>query len=564
MTRDTGTYSQQPEPGAGAEAPVPTPNGQPQAVLVHLSGGRRGFSQRLSGDVIRVGTAQSADVRLESEPIAVVADEHGTLVRQDNSYELIASAGCKVWVNGELVEHAQLASGDILEFGKEGPVLRFRLYPQEWAGYKSVRDVFADCVECVQNGQNKAVGRMGRARTFLRIAPRELATQTSLWFRSTVVIAVVILALGLIVQTRRSKRLEELVAMETTRIQGLAQVLEKAESRLPTLEELAIARDQLEEKLSSAVERLAVLEERSEAAKRVIAAAAPSVVFLQGAYGFADRSSGKPLRYAAVDSSGRPQTGRDGEPIVGASGNGPEVQAFFTGTAFVASDTGLLLTNRHLALPWEFDPAAQAVIAQGLLPKMRRFIGYSPQSVEAFNVEFVAASDRADLAVLRCGVETSVLPALELSQQPPEPGTEVFILGYPAGIRAFLARTDEQVVQQIMRQPQADFWSVTASLSKGGLIAPLASRGIVGQVTNAAVVYDAETTQGGSGGPVLDLTGEVVAVNAAILPEFGGSNIGVPVSAARELLDGAGKIQARLASPHLPLAEADSGGLTAP
>jgi S1-C subfamily serine protease len=115
-----------------------------------------------------------------------------------------------------------------------------------------------------------------------------------------------------------------------------------------------------------------------------------------------------------------------------------------------------------------------------------------------------------------------------------------------------------------MRQPQADFWSVTASLSKGGLIAPLASRGIVGQVTNAAVVYDAETTQGGSGGPVLDLTGEVVAVNAAILPEFGGSNIGVPVSAARELLDGAGKIQARLASPHLPLAEADSGGLTAP
>ena len=41
---------------------------------------------------------------------------------------------------------------------------------------------------------------------------------------------------------------------------------------------------------------------------------------------------------------------------------------------------------------------------------------------------------------------------------------------------------------------------------------------------------------GGSGGPVLNIEGKVVAVNAAILPEFGGSNLGVPVSKVRELL----------------------------
>ncbi|NIT68822.1 MAG: hypothetical protein GWN51_17705, partial [Gemmatimonadetes bacterium] len=67
-------------------------------------------------------------------------------------------------------------------------------------------------------------------------------------------------------------------------------------------------------------------------------------------------------------------------------------------------------------------------------------------------------------------------------------------------------------------------------LARGGYVAPLATVGIIGQTTEVAIVYDAETTHGGSGGPVLDLDGEVIAVNAAILPEFGGSNLGVPAA----------------------------------
>ncbi len=53
-------------------------------------------------------------------------------------------------------------------------------------------------------------------------------------------------------------------------------------------------------------------------------------------------------------------------------------------------------------------------------------------------------------------------------------------------------------------------------------------------------MYDAETTHGGSGGPVLDINGSVIAVNAAILPEYGGSNLGVPVAKVRTLLEDAG------------------------
>jgi S1-C subfamily serine protease len=91
-------------------------------------------------------------------------------------------------------------------------------------------------------------------------------------------------------------------------------------------------------------------------------------------------------------------------------------------------------------------------------------------------------------------------------------------------------------VDEIMKDDDIDFWGVTRRLAAAGHIAPLASRGIVAQVTPSALVYDAETTRGGSGGPVLDLDGQVVAITSAVITEFGGSNIAVPVASSRELL----------------------------
>ena len=112
----------------------------------------------------------------------------------------------------------------------------------------------------------------------------------------------------------------------------------------------------------------------------------------------------------------------------------------------------------------------------------------------------------------------------------------MLVLGYPLGVRALVVRTDESFLEGLAQDGDTDFWSIAERLSAAGHIAPLASRGIVGQVTTRAVVYDAETTSGGSGGPVLNLDGAIVAVNAAILPEFGGSNMGVPAAASLALI----------------------------
>ena len=152
-------------------------------------------------------------------------------------------------------------------------------------------------------------------------------------------------------------------------------------------------------------------------------------------------------------------------------------------------------------------------------------------------------SPEADLAIVRAPALAGREP-LRLAVDEPAPGQEIIVLGYPAGIDALLARSGPVFVDSLMRS-RPDFWTVVQQLSEAGFIRPLATRGIVGQVTPSTVAYDAETTRGGSGGPVLSLDGEVVAVTFAILAEFGGSNLGVPAAEVSRLLARAREVSDR-------------------
>lgn len=502
-------------------APPPVP------VIVHLSGARRGTTQRLRGEALRIGTGPEVEVHVAHEPM--VASHHATLHRRGATYELETEAEKPVWVNGEKAEHRVLASGDVLEVGRDGPVLRFRLYPPGSRAFKSPSEAFADCVDCARHSSDSTVGRAG---LFLAGAPKELATQTSFRFRGLMIVALAAVVVFVALLTRSYLQLERRLQQEALRVQGISELLAESESRL-TPEDLEIVRTELD----TTLERVQALEARSDAPARVVAAASRSVVFLQGSYGFVEPESQEPLRFAGIGPDGQPLQGPDGGPIVGIGGDGPVLEAVFTGTAFVATDSGLLLTNRHVALPWDFDEAATMVASQGLLPSMHRFVGYLPGIVDPFDVSLVVASETADLAVLRCAEVTGELPVLELGDKPPAAGAEVIVLGYPTGIRALLARADETFVEQLSEGPQLDFWELARRLSAAGHIAPLASRGIVAQLTPSAVVYDAETSRGGSGGPVLDLEGRVVAVTSAVVPQFGGSNLAVPSEQGRVLLE---------------------------
>ena len=500
-------------------------------VLVHLSGSRRGQSLPVSGNEIKIGTGAEMDLRLPLDTEPLPAPHHATLRCRGTTYEVMAEGDGEVWVNGEQVRRFTLASGDVLEIGRDGAVLRYRVYDAGVAPYKTMTEVFSDCLDCARNSDR---GPVGKAAMVLTDLPKQLATQTTRTFRVGVLTVLILLGSGTVLLARRSAQLEQQLAEEMTRVEGLAELLERTRAQVPTSDDLGDLFAELQSSLSTARDRLDALEERSGAEARVIRMASRSTVFVQGSYGFVHPESSRPLRLV-LGPGGQPIRNAAGEPAISVDGEGPPLEILLTGTAFVVSPDGLVLTNRHVSRPWEFNPAGRAMLAQSFEGRMTRFVGYLPGVAEGFDLELVSASDEADLALLCCVVsdEADYLP---LAEVPPEPGEAVLVLGFPLGVRALMARTNPEFVQGLRDAGITDFWEVAVRLSRAGHVTPLATRGIVGQVTSQNVVYDAETTSGGSGGPVLSLDGQVVAINAAILPEFGGSNLGVPAARARELL----------------------------
>ena len=507
----------------------------PYPALVHLSGRQRGTTQLLLGNPLSITAAANRQVTVVAGATGE-ASVLAVLERRGASYELQADPGVEIWVNGEQVDNLVLASGDVIEIGKSGAVLRFRLYPPDRGPYKTMAEAFSDCLDCARYGSS---GPLDRTGVFLARLPYELATQTTPLIRATMAVIALMLVGSTATLFVRSFNLERRITGESVRVQELVQLLDAGEQRSFSVEDFEAARAEVEEIIGGSLARLDALEARAGAAERVISAAAESIVFLQGAYGFVDPQSGKPLRLA-LGPGGEVVRIPGGGAMITVAGDGPEVEILYTGSGFVASDEGHLLTNLHVSVPWRFDSEAQRILARGFKPVMRRFVGYLPGVEEPFDVELVEASERADVALLKCHLPTTRVRPLPLLESPLRAGEEVIVLGYPAGLRALMARADASFAQELIDRGAVSFWDVAASLSSAGYIAPLATRGIVGQITPRAVVYDAETTHGGSGGPVLDLHGRVVAINAAMVPEFGGSNIGVPATEGLRLLEAAG------------------------
>jgi S1-C subfamily serine protease len=111
------------------------------------------------------------------------------------------------------------------------------------------------------------------------------------------------------------------------------------------------------------------------------------------------------------------------------------------------------------------------------------------------------------------------------------------VVGYPTGLEAILAKAEGDVVRQILNAQGVSNERVTEALSRRGLIRPSTTQGHIGDVTNTDIVFDAATTQGGSGGPVFNKLGRVIAVEYATLPAFTGNSYGVPVRYVLELME---------------------------
>jgi S1-C subfamily serine protease len=220
---------------------------------------------------------------------------------------------------------------------------------------------------------------------------------------------------------------------------------------------------------------------------------------------------------------------------VGFANQRPEIRARFSGTGFLVGNY-LVATNRHIAEPWYGDAEAEKLIRRGATPTVETLVVFFPGWSTPVPLSHPSVSKTSDLAVLRAKDSEVLrrLPVLPLAKSPASAGQFIDVIGYPMGIAGMIAKSPAAINEHLAYRPH-DI-SMANELAARSLIRPLSTCGHLGDVIGDMLIYDAATAHGGSGGPVFNVNGEVIGVNAAYIDGFSGGSIGVSVESLRPLL----------------------------
>lgn len=454
-----------------------------RAQLLHLSGSRRGSTVTYATPSVSIGTALGCNARLDS-PGVVPHHAQIDFVQDECQFHLRAVDG-QVFVNGLEVEEVILQDGDQIEFGAGGPMTRFRIYVPIGAVCKPVRRMLADA---------RDVSRISGKVTGTRSLTRDLLTQATLRLKVGVPLALAAIALigG-----------------------GLAGWLTSRPGEREREQRTTAEFEELHKQQESQRERLARMERAGGVLPQIQKEWTRGVCLMHGIF-----------RLRMPDKSFF-KVGR--EPF--------EVE--YTGSGFLVSEAGHVVTNRHVVAPWlEMDRVAQ-LLESGATPEFvhlsATFPGHAPIDVPTDTI--LRRQDDLDVAVLQLpAASVAGIPVLPLHQGTIEGEDQrAIVVGYPTGLNALMARADSEIVDGL-RTRNATMTEAIAELAAHGEVTPLITQGVVSNVQDRIIVYDATTTHGGSGGPVFGGSGDVIAVNFAILSDFTGANFGVPIRYARELL----------------------------
>jgi DNA-binding response OmpR family regulator/S1-C subfamily serine protease len=294
----------------------------------------------------------------------------------------------------------------------------------------------------------------------------------------------------------------------------------------------------LQDQLTAVEGRLQKLETEGKVAQTIIQSYEPSVCLIHVVLAFRDHTTGLRLHYAEMTSSGQPTTDEHNNPLLSLTGSGPEVHLDVFGTGFLASGSGQILTNHHVAEPWWQDDDLKEMLDQGLEPVIAEMTAYFPGVPHGIAVDTEKISSAADIAVVKGKFSDLGIKQIALADGRGSAvrGGPVVLLGYPTGLDAILARAGAETLQSIATASKGDPKQVIEELARRQLIRPTTTQGHIGDVLPDKIVYDAQTTSGGSGGPLFNNEGKVIGINFAMVREFGGSNFAIPVGYGKSLL----------------------------
>ena len=295
--------------------------------------------------------------------------------------------------------------------------------------------------------------------------------------------------------------------------------------------------ESLKKQLEETQNRLSRLENEGRVAETIVHTYGPSICLLHVVVQFRDNDSGKLLRIT-TDATGKPQVDDKGMVSLDTEGTGPLLQLDVFGTGFLVARDGRLLTNHHVAEPWWSNDELKQLLDRGATAFAASYTAYFPGSLQGIAAKLDRISAHADVATLK--LETPAPPhaaLLELDdrKEASVSGDPVVLIGYPTGIDGILARAGSDTTQKVVENAR-EVTQIVSQLAAQHLIRPTTTQGHIGDVLTDKIVYDAATTSGGSGGPLFNRNGKVIGVNFAILSDFGGSNLAVPVRYADELV----------------------------
>ena len=473
------------------------------------------------------------------------AARHARVVERDGAFVLQdGGSALGTFLAGQPVAESVLRDGDVIELGPGGPQLRFQHEGEKRASPPRAPGV------TIPPARRVGLGRARSSRALRLALGGLLAVSVGFlgWtYRESRRLQAEMARLAATVRAAEEERrvFQQRVEEERYRFKkerrALEDRLEEARGSEAELSaRLAEARsgevEALRSELAATRGRLEALETERAAAERIIREYGAGVCLIQGSYAFYD-AAGRPLRYR-IDTAGRAVQDEAGAFDLDVTGGGGVHTTVYFGTGFLADRGGLVLTNRHVGEPWWKDDEAAALIGQGFRPRMVTFRAFFPHEAAPLPLSVERLSEKADLALLRVDARKRKIPVLPIdaTRGAAVPGRPVVLVGYPTGLEAILAKADESVVRQILDGAGTNPERVTEALSRKGLIRPSTTQGHIGDVTRTDIVFDAPTTEGGSGGPVFNKAGAVIAVEYAVLQKFGGNAFGVPMHYAAELL----------------------------
>ncbi len=534
-------------------------------MLHHLTGSLRGKSQYFDADHLRFGTGKGCDVLFDVAKDPRVTSLHAELLARDGTPILRDESGQHaLLINNRQTVEAALHDGDLLQFGHKGPLVRFRLLPNNSGPSKPWRYIVQDSRDMlVQTPHNRFTSIFHLikhiASDIARYGTRPVQIIAGLMALVPIVL-ITMLGVTLYFEYQAvsvsEQRIAELLGqLETGRL-SRTELERRIEQERKLVIDLRGEQEELERKLSAALDaqeaarrsreeldairaQLQALESGQHFAEEVIRKFQTGVGLIQGGYGLYETASGRPLRYQGFDEQGAPLRGEDGSPLVTLEGDTPPVLVFFAGTGFLIDKVGTVLTNRHLVRMWEVYEPLKGLLQSGFEPAPQFLRIFFPGTVAPYALQEILVPRKQDLAILQTKEPPKHETPLRLgaAQKPTHVGAPVIVMSYPGTFDGIMSRLPKETIDKVLQEGGLGPMVLPENLSKQGLIRPIATQGHVVDITSDVVTYEARSAGGSSGGPVLDREGLVIAVNHSELKTVGGMNLGVPVGFVRAELE---------------------------